>query len=160
MLRAADLDVRNPEAGRFTFTVFLSFDARVEYEQQNWASGVRLYSGSARARFRVKATLNCEATYRLEAGQSWLPDAIFRLRVAKSSIGYDNFVTEHAGGVGGEAARVLGDAIRGGLASGTRPWRRELLGRANAAIEKAADTKDVRLSAYDLLKKKGWFSGP
>jgi hypothetical protein len=153
-------DVRNPEAGRFTFTVFLAFDARVEFEQQRWASGVRLASSSAKARCRVKVTLQCEATYRLEDGQSWLPDAIFRLRVAKATVAYDNFVTEHAAGVGGEAARILGDAIRGGLHQWDPDLERDLLARANAAIEKAADTKEVRLSAFDLLKKKGWLSAP
>ena len=37
---------------------------------------------------------------------------------------------------------------------------RDLLAHANAAIEKAADTKDVRISLHDLLKKKGWLTAP
>lgn len=153
-------DVQNPEPGRFTFTVFLSFDGKVEVEQQRWRAGLRLANSSARARFRARATLECEATYRLETGQSWLPDAIFRLHVTKATVGYDNFVTEHAGGLGGEAARLLGDAVRGSLNKWDPGLERELLAKANAAIEKAADTRDVRISAYDLLKKKGWLSGP
>jgi hypothetical protein len=32
----------------------------------------------------------------------------------------------------------------------------DLLSKANTAIEKAADTKEVRVSLHDLLKKKGW----
>ncbi len=153
-------DVQNPQAGRFTFTVFLSFDARVEYEHQHWESGVRLYSGSAKARFRVRATLPCEATYRFEAGKLFVPDAVFRLRVTQANVGIENFVMEHVAGLGGEAARLLGDAGRGGLTQWHPGLERELLGKANAAIEKAADTKEVRISAFDLLKKKGWLSGP
>lgn len=153
-------DVQNPEAGRFTFTVFLSFDARVEYEHQTWESGMRLHSGSAKARFRVKATLPCEATYRFEAGKLFVPDAIFRMRVTQANVGFDNFVMEHVAGLGGEAARILGDAGRGGLHKWHPGLERGLLGKANAAIEKAADTKEVRVSAFDLLKKKGWLGEP
>jgi hypothetical protein len=153
-------DVAHPEDGKFTFAVFLSMDGRVEYEHQTWESGVRLYSGSAKARFRVKATLQCEATYRLEAGDFLLPEAVFRMRVTQANVGYDNFVMEHVGGLGGEAARILGDAGRGGLNKWHPGLERGLLAKANAAIEKAADTKEVRVSAYDLLKKKGWLGKP
>lgn len=152
-------DLQQPEPGRLTFTVFLSFDARVVYDQQNWHHGHRLYSGSAEARFRLKATLNCEATVRLVAGSLLVPDAILRLHVVRADVNYDNFVMEHVGGIGGEAAKVLGDAGRGGL----RQWRpsleQNLLAKANAAIEKAGDTKEVRVSLTDLLKKKGWLPG-
>lgn len=152
-------DLQQPEPGRVTFTVFLSFDAQVVYEQQNWESGLRLYSGSARARFRVKATLSCEATFRLVAGSLLLPDALLRLRVAHADVTYDNFVMEHVAGIGGEGAKVLGDAARGGLRQWHPSLERDLLTRANAAIEKAADTKEVRVSLFDLLKKKGWLGG-
>src|SRR5262249_11259041 len=43
-------DIRNvqrPESGRLTFDVFMSLDTQIEYEQQNWANGLKLYSGSA-----------------------------------------------------------------------------------------------------------------
>src|SRR5262249_41275589 len=41
-------DIRNwtqAEPGRFTFDVYLALDARMEYEQQNWRNGVRVWSG-------------------------------------------------------------------------------------------------------------------
>src|SRR5262249_28093006 len=50
-------DLAQPEPGRITFAIFLSMDARLDYEQQNWRNGVRTYSGSARVRFRARATL-------------------------------------------------------------------------------------------------------
>src|SRR5260221_5858999 len=55
-------DIRNlqqAEPGRITFEVFLALDARMEYEQQNWQNGIRLWSGGARAKFRARATLAC-----------------------------------------------------------------------------------------------------
>lgn len=156
-------DIRNlsqPEPGRITFIVFFALDARILYEQQNWENGVRLYSGSAQARFRARATLHCEIKYRLEAGSFLLPEAVVRLRVTRADVNYENFAMEHMAGLGGEAARVLGDAIHGGLDQWHPSLQRDLLAKANAAIEKSADTKEVRLSLQELVKKKGWLKAP
>ena len=43
-----------------TFTVFLAFDARVDYKHQKWEVGIKLYDASARARLRVKLSLHCQ----------------------------------------------------------------------------------------------------
>ncbi len=158
------LDVRNPqfpEAGRMTFDVYLAFDARGDYTRQVWDHGRKMYDGSVRARMRVKVNLSCEATTRLEAGGGLLPDAVFRLRVTKADLRYDNFVTEHVAGVGGEAAKVIGDAFRGGLKQWHPSLERELLAKADAAIVKAGDTKEVRVNLVSLFTKKGKpVSGP
>jgi hypothetical protein len=152
--------VRNPQPGRMTFDVFISFDARVLYEQQNWDAGVRLYSGEARARLRVKLLLRCEAVTRLETNGSLLPDAYFRLRVTRADLRYDNLVVEHVAGVGGEMAKVLGDAVKGGLDEWHPSLERDLLTRANAAIVQAGDTKEVRLSLVKLFNSKDQLSAP
>jgi hypothetical protein len=149
-------DLKNPEPGRVTFTVVLSFDARGEYEVQVWELGLRLRSSSIRARCRIRATLQCEATMRLEAGTALVPDGVFRLRVVQSHLSYDNFVTEHIAGVGGDLAEFLGDTARTGMKKWHPSLERDLLAKADASIEKAADTKEVRVSLVDLLKKKGW----
>ena len=109
------LDLRNvqvAEPGRLTFTVFISFDARVEYTRQRWEAGVKLFDASARARFRIKLTLDGEATARLDSSALILPDAVFRLRITRSQLKYDNFVLEHIAGVGGEAAKLFGQAAQ------------------------------------------------
>lgn len=149
-------DLQQAEPGRITFTVFLSFDARFNYEYRHFESGIRLRSSSAKARLRVRSTLQCEATFRLEPGAALLPEAVFRLHVVRSDLRYDNLVMEHIAGVGGDAAEILGEAIHGGLKRWHPSLERDLLAKANASIEKAADTKEVRVSLYDLVKKKGW----
>ncbi len=146
-------EVSYPETGRMIFTLFLSMDARLLYDQQNWEGGLKLYEGSAAARFRIRATLHCEAAARVETGALLMPEAVFRLRVLKADVGYDNFVMEHTAGVGGEAAKVLGDAIKGGIHKWHPDLETNLLAKANAAIEKAADTKEVRVTLFELLKK-------
>jgi hypothetical protein len=151
------LDLRNvqrPEPGRVTFDVFVSLDTRVDYEHQKWESGVRLYSGGAKAKLRVKALLSCEATTRLEQGSQLLPDAVFLLHVTQAQVSYDNLVVEHIGGIGGEAAKLIGDGLKGGLHQWRPSLEKELLAKADAAIVKAADTKEVRVSLSQLFLGK------
>lgn len=148
-------DLQRPEPGRTTFTLFLSFDAHVDFDRQTWRGGLRLYSGSTRARLRVKLTLHCEAIAKVVPGGALLPDAVFRLRVLHSDFRYDNLVVEHTAGVGGEAAKLLGEALHGGLRRLKPSLERSLLARANAAVVKAGDTQEVRLSLSNLLGARG-----
>ncbi len=150
------LDLRNlqyPEPGRITFDVFLCFDAHVDYTRQEWDRGRKLYDGSVRARMRLKANLSCEVTTRLEPKGGLLPDAVFRVRVTQARLAYDNFVMEHVAGVGGEVAKVIGDAFRGGLKQWYPSLERDLLQKADAAIVKAGDTREVRVRLTNLFKR-------
>jgi hypothetical protein len=150
------LDLRNlkqPEPGRSTFDAFVSMKANVEFEQQVWKKGLRLYSGSSRARMRLNLLLNCEMTTHVQ-WDKLLPAADFRLRAVNSSLSYDEFVMEHLGGVGGDAAKVLGEAIRASLHKFRPGLERDLLAKADAAIVKAADTKEIRLGLSTLSSPK------
>src|SRR5262245_37979350 len=93
-------DLQVPEPGRMTFTAFVSFDARTEHERQRWQAGIKLFDTSVRARFRVRLTLHCEAATRVEPGGLLLPEAVFRLRVVKSNVEFDNLVVQHIVGFG------------------------------------------------------------
>jgi hypothetical protein len=146
-------DVQQPEEGRLTFTAFFALDTNVEYDKQDWHEGTRIYSGSVRARLRIKLTLRCEATGRLET-QDFLPEAVVRLRVVQSDFKYDNLVVEHIAGVGGELAKVLGDAAHHSVNQWRPSLERDLIARANAAILKAGDTKEVRVGLGALLGQK------
>ena len=128
----------------------MTFNARIDGTQQNWSNGIKLYDASLRARFRVKLTLLCETTSRIEPVEGWLvPDFVFRLRVTEARADYDHFVTEHIAGLGGEAAKLLGDALQNIL----RPaLEKKLLPKASAAIVRAADTKEIRVSLSTLAK--------
>jgi hypothetical protein len=145
-------DLRTVAPDRQTFKVFLAFQAGVDYEQQNWEHGLRLYSSSAEARLRLKLTLECESTFRVEDAGKFLPDFVFRLRIVKADLGYDNLVVEHIAGIGGSGARMIGEAIRSGIKQWKPSLERELLSRASAAIVKAADTREVRLGLDGLVR--------
>ena len=145
-------DVQRGDDGKTTFTAFLAFDARVEYDEEDWERGLRLFSGSAEARMRVHLTLRCEATMKLEPNGTLLPDAVFRLRATEAKLGFDHFELEHIAGVGGDLAKLIGEAAEAALEKWRPSLERNLLERADAAIVKAADTKEVRLSVIKLLK--------
>src|SRR5207245_2626935 len=101
--------VEKPQPDRLTFELFLSFDARIEFDHQIWDDGNRLYAGSVRARFRVKLLLRGEATIKLDSSKSLLlPDAVFRLHATGAHLSYDNLVFEHMAGFGGAGAKMLG----------------------------------------------------
>ena len=147
-------DFKTVDTDRQTFKVFLTFQAGLEYEQQNWDLGVRLWSGSVRARLQLKVALECENVIRVEQGKGLFPDLVFRLRVTSAHVSYDNLVVEHVAGVGGSAARLTGEAVRSALRQWKPSLERDLLARADAAILKAADTREVRIGLGGLLKKK------
>jgi hypothetical protein len=141
------------EPGRSTFETLLAFDARVELERQKWKKGVRLYSTSARARFRVRLTLYCELTSRVEKNGGVLPELVLRLHVVKADLGYEHLVVEHVTGLGGDAAKALGDLIHQAVQQWHPSLERQLLARADAAIEKAVDTKEIRLGLGSLTRR-------
>jgi hypothetical protein len=147
-------DVKTIDADKQSFKVFLTFQMGVYYDQQNWESGVRLWSGSVRARAQVRFDLDCESTVKVELDKNYLPDFILRLRVTNAKVGYDKFVVEHLNGVGGTAAKVLGDAVHDSMKRLRPSIERDLLDKASKAIVKTADTKEIRVGFGGLLKTK------
>lgn len=143
-------NLERPEPGKAAFDAFIAFDVRVDFQQQNWESGIKLYDGSAVVRFRVLLALKCEATTRLEKTKNLLPDLVLRLRVLDANLHYDNFKLEHVAGVGGDAAELIGDTGRWVIRRVKPNLERDLLTKANTAIVKAGDTKEMRLGFGSL----------
>lgn len=140
-----------PEPGRIVFGLAVALDSAIEYERQRWEKGIRLFGGSTRARMRIKLNLNCEVTTHLEQTPKLVPNVVFRLRVLGSDASYDNLVFTHLPGIGGDAARILGDAVHSSLKQWKPSLERRLLDKANAAILRAADTREVTLSLSHLF---------
>lgn len=142
-----------PEPGLATFTAKLGVDCDLQFEQQIWKNGLRLYSGETRGRCRAAVLLKCEAVSRTETKPgAFVPDLVFRVKVTEAKLFYDDLVIEHTAGLGGDAAKILGDAVIDTVKQAKPELEKELLDKANAAIVKAADTKDVRLSFDSLLR--------
>jgi len=140
------------DSERQAFQVYLSFVATIDYEQQLWESGVRIYSGSTRARVRVKLWMDIENTVRLDTKKRPLPDLVIRLKATNAKLAYDDFVVEHTAGVGGTAAKWIGEFLEGALHEFQPNLERKLLDKAGAAIVRAADTREVRIGLGSVFK--------
>ena len=85
---------------------------------------------------------------------SLLPDAVIRVRVTEAELHYTDLVCEHTAGLDGDAAKKVGEAVLKFLKQAKPSLERDLLAKANAAIVKAADTREVRIELDKLLTGK------
>jgi hypothetical protein len=74
------------------------------------------------------------------------------MRVTEAQLFYEDLKINHTAGIGGDGARILGEAIIDSVKRFKPDLERELLDKANAAIVRAADTKEVRISVESLFK--------
>jgi hypothetical protein len=146
--------VKSPEKGKLTFDVVIALPTRIKFEQQFWKSGVRIYSGETRARVRPILALKCESVSRVLKTDSALPDVTFRLRVLDAKLSYDDFKVEHTAGVGGEMAEMVGNAAHDTIRLIRPKLEKDLLAKANKAVIKAGDTKEIKLGLGKLLDGK------
>ncbi len=142
-----------PEPGKATLTAMIGVDCGLKFEQQLWQNGRRLYSGETRGTCHAALLLKCEVISRSETKPGQLiPDLVFRMRVTEAQLFYEDLKIDHTAGIGGDGARILGEAIIDAVKRFKPDFERELLDKANAAIVKAADTKEVRISVQSLFQ--------
>jgi hypothetical protein len=144
-------NVASPEPGKLTFQVFAALDTHINYTHQRWESGFKLFDASARAKARIKVTIDCEATARVENGVI-LPDLVIELKVTKADVKYDNLKFEHIAGIGGDTAQLVGELAHAALTQWRPSIEKDALTKANAAVVKAGQHKEVRLSLAKLFK--------
>lgn len=141
------------ETGRLHFQIAVGLDIKFDITQQRWVAGIKLFDGSARGRARIGITVDCDATSRWEPGV-FVPELVIDLKVTKADLLYDNLKLDHIAGLGGEAAEIIGETAQ----TLVRQWKpsieRDLLERANAAIVKAGEHREVRLSLGKMLAVK------
>lgn len=147
-------DIKKNAPGVMTFEVVVTLQTRIKFEQQVWLAGQRLYSGETRARCRPILTLQCESTTKAVKTGSFLPDITFRMRVLKADLNYDQLVVEHTAGVGGDLAKTLGKATIDMVNQVKPSIQRDALEKANKAIVKVGDTKEIKLGLGNLMLGK------
>lgn len=147
-------DIKSPEPGRLTFSSAVrSPSVRLNVKQQMWKLGVRVFSNETRAVCKAAVHMDCEVTHRLnmQPGSS-LPDLILTMKVHKAEVFYKDLRIEHTLGMGGDAAKVVGEATHNLLTRLKPSIERDLQAKANAAIVKAADGKEYRVELAKLIQ--------
>jgi hypothetical protein len=145
-----------PEEGKVLATVgVIAERVDVKFEQQVWRNSVRLYGGETRAHCKGSLLLTVEVTSKTEFKKgAFLPEVTLKVKATEAHLGYEDVVVDHTAGLDGEAAKALGDvAIR--TVKAVKPdLEGDLLTKANAAIVKAAGSRELRVALDSLLKKK------
>jgi len=149
-------DLKSPAPNATTFEATLTLNVRVTHEQQVWKAGHRLYAGEARGTARVSVKVNCEMTTRFEQTPgNLLPAAVVRVRVTDADLTYADLKCEHIARLDGKPAEVVGEVVLRTLHRVKPSLETSLKEKANAAIVKGADTKEVRVELDKLFPGRG-----
>jgi hypothetical protein len=147
--------VTSPEAGRTLIEAAIR-SPRIDLtiQQQTWKRGLRVLSNETRAHCVGAVHLDLEMTTRFVTtpGQL-LPDPVVTFKVTKAEIYYHDLKVTHTLGVGGDAAKIIGEATLRILKEFKPNLEKDLLAKAEAAIVKAGKSKEVKVSLGTLGKK-------
>jgi hypothetical protein len=155
-LGIAVTELTHPAPGTMHATVAVVAErVDLRFEQQLWRKGLRLYSGETRGHCKGGLLLKAEVISKTEfKNGSILPEVSLKLRVTDADLFYENLVVDHTAGLGGDAAKVLGDILID-VAKAVKPdVEKELREKAEAAIMKAVGIREFRLALDQLLKSK------
>jgi hypothetical protein len=151
------LAVRNMNTvGNNTLRFDIQVNANVEFDvtQQNWNAGVKLFDGSVRGGANVTLKMTCESTLIIEPTSNFVPNIRYRLRVVRSQASYDDLSFDHVPGLGGTAAKVVGEWTVDAIKQLKPSLERKLIDKLTQKLTKAADTKEIQLSLAGIEKRK------
>ncbi len=139
---------------KMAFRINVTCPLKWNFEQQIWKRGIRIYSGQTRGRCLVGILLQCELESKIQKSKnSFLPAITFSPRVVKANLGYNQMVIEHTLGVGGEAAKFLGQSFFDLLKQIKPHLEGDLLNKANQGIVNTTNRKDIHLQFEKWFKK-------
>ena len=141
-----------PEADKMLVTINVAMDINFRMEQQLWVRGRQLYSGETRGHCTGAVQLKAVVTHKSEFKPGALfPDIALKVTTTEAKLFYDKIVIDHTAGLDGDDAKKVGDLVVDLVKSVKPELEKELLEKANAAIVKAAGTKEVKLQLDKLM---------
>jgi hypothetical protein len=149
-------ELTHPEDGKMQVTVSAVAErVDLHFEQQIWTNGVRLYGGESRGHCKGALTLNAEVITKTEFKPgSFFPTISLKLQVTKAELFYEKLVVDHTAGLNGEAAKAIGD-LTIQIVKAIKPHiEKDLLEKADTAIVKAAQQKELTLTLDKLMASK------
>ena len=141
-----------PEADKMLVTINVAMDINFRMEQQLWVRGRQLYSGETRGHCTGAVQLKAVVTHKSEFKPGALfPDIALKVTTTEAKLFYDKIVIDHTAGLDGDDAKKVGDLVVDLVKSVKPELEKELLDKANAAILKAAGTKELKLQLDKLM---------
>lgn len=142
-----------PEADKMLVTINVAMGINFRMEQQLWKRGHRLYSGETRGHCEGAVQLKATVVHKTEFKPgSLIPDMTLKITTTDAKLFYDKLVIDHTAGFDGPDAQALADTVLD-LVKAVKPdLEKDLLEKGNAAIVKAAGTREVKLELDKLMK--------
>lgn len=147
-------DVKSLGNNSLSFQIKVDTDVQFDVEQQNWQSGIKVFGGSARGSVTVKMAITCKSKLSIEPGANFLPMIKYRLHVIDAKAGYDHLVFSHVPGLGGSAAKIIGNWTVDAVNQLKPSLERKLIEKLTEKLKKAADTKEIQVSLSGIERKK------
>jgi hypothetical protein len=142
-----------PAEDKMLVTINVALEIDFKMEQQLWKRGIKLYSGETRGHCKTAVQLKATVDHKTEFKPgSFVPDVVLKITTTDAKIFYDDLVIDHTAGFDGEDAKAIGDMLIDFIKTAVPGLEKELLERGNAAIVKAAGTREVRLELDKLMK--------
>ena len=141
-----------PAADTLNVTLNVAMDINFRMEQQLWLRGRQLYSGETRGHCKSAVQLKAVVTHKTEFKPgALLPEIALKITTTDAKLFYDGLTIDHTAGLDGEDAKKVGDLVIDLVKKVKPDLERQLLEKGNAAIVKAAGTKEIKLELDKLM---------
>ena len=141
-----------PDADTMFVTVNVVMDINFRMEQQLWKRGLQLYSGETRGHCKGAVQLKAVVAHKTEFKPgAFLPDIALKVTTTEAKLFYEKIVIDHTAGLDGDDAKKVGDLVVDLVKSVKPELEKELLEKGNAAIVKAAGTKEIKVQLDKLM---------
>ncbi len=141
-----------PAPDQLNATINVAMDINFRMEQQLWLRGKQLYSGETRGHCKAAVQLKTVVNHKTEFKPgSLLPEVVLKITTTDAKIFYEGLTIDHTAGLDGEDAKKVGDLVIDLIKKVKPDLEKELLEKGNAAIVKAAGTKEIRLQLDKLM---------
>lgn len=142
-----------PAADTMLVTLNVAMDINFRMEQQLWKRGHKFYSGETRGHCQTAVQLKATVAHKTAPKPgSFFPEVALKITTTDAKIFYDKLVIDHTAGIDGEDAKALGDTMVDLIKTLMPNLEKELLEKGNAAIVKAAGTREIKLELDKLMK--------
>lgn len=147
-------NVQNIGNNSLRFQIKIDADVEFDIHQQNWQAGIKLFDGTVRGRSSVKLALTCTSKLSIEPGLNVLPVIKYRLQVVDAKASYDHLVFTHVPGLGGSAAKVVGNWTVDAVQQMKPSLEKKFIEKLTTKLKNAADTKEIQVSLSGIERKK------
>jgi hypothetical protein len=141
-----------PAPDALNVTLNVAMDINFKMEHQLWVRGRQLYSGQTRGHCKGAVQLKALVVHKTEFKPgTLLPEVTLKVTTTDAKIFYDGLTIDHTAGLDGEDAKKVGDLVIDLVKSVKPDLEKQLLEKGNAAIVKAAGTKEIKLELDKLM---------